>query len=296
MPKVRIYNNVIRVAVLIQAHRNPEQLARLCGRLRHESVDIYAHIDLKSSIKPFKELIPQATYIGDRVDVQWGGFSQVVATLNSLKQIQASTTKYDYILFISGQDYPILSINQIVDQIEQAKGKGYIFGRMLTNSKEDFYTCRCYKNRYYPVQNKILGLVVNKLVRMCSIVKRRYPFAEVCKGSSWWCLTGSCVKYILDFCDNNPKYIRFHKRVCCSDEFFFQNIVANSPFAEAELRSEQNHFTYMDWSQHKPNPKTFTVADYDTIISSGRWFARKLDMESDAQLFDLIDRHVEQGS
>lgn len=286
----------MKIAIYIQAHSNPEQLARLCERLKHESVDIYVHIDLKCDINPFRKLISQVTFVDNRIDVRWGGFSQIEATLNSLKQIQASTTEYDYVLFISGQDYPIVSINRIVDQIEHNRGKGYIFGRPLTDSGEDQSTHRRYRNYYFSFSNRLVSLAVNRLIRLSQLVKRKYPFPIVYKGSQWWCLTGRCVDYILDFCANNHDFVHFHRHTHGCDEFFFQNIVANSSFAEAELREEKDHHVYMDWSQHKSNPKTFTTMDYEKIISSDKWFARKLDIESDPQLFDMIDRYAEQTS
>lgn len=280
----------MKIAVLIQAHRNPEQLARLCKQLQHQCVDIYIHIDLKSDIRPFKELIPQATYIDDRVNVIWGGFSQVEATLRSLRRIHTAPTKYDYVLLTSGQDCLLKPIDYIVEQIEidMHRGKGYIFGRPLTDSKVDFYTHRSYKNYHVSLTNMLLAKIINKVIRLFSFVKRKYPYNTIVKGSSWWCLTSACTSYILDFCNANPQYVKFHKYARCCDEYFFHNIVANSPFANAELRIEDHHYVYTDWSEHKPNPKIFTINDYQAIITSGKWLARKFDTNTDTAIIDAI--------
>ena len=42
----------MKVAVLILAHRNKPQLKRLISVLKHPSVDIYIHLDQKSSLTP----------------------------------------------------------------------------------------------------------------------------------------------------------------------------------------------------------------------------------------------------
>ena len=46
-----------KIAILILAHKNPHQLARLITCFNDCRYDIYIHIDKKVDISPFKEAI-----------------------------------------------------------------------------------------------------------------------------------------------------------------------------------------------------------------------------------------------
>lgn len=78
---------MMKVAFLMQCHKSPEQINLLLKALKHPQVDVYVHVDSKSeSIRgDIGEgdgiyLLPKK----DSIDVQWGQFSQVQATLNLL--------------------------------------------------------------------------------------------------------------------------------------------------------------------------------------------------------------------
>src|SRR5699024_5116533 len=64
--------------------------------------------------------------IDNRVSVNWSGFSQVEATINLMEEIDKIDKTYDYISFISGQDYPIKSSKYIDEYLEKNKGKNFI--------------------------------------------------------------------------------------------------------------------------------------------------------------------------
>src|SRR5271170_7757286 len=105
----------MRLAHLILAHTNPEQLSRLIGRLTHDGSDIYVHVDLKTDITPFLPIKESwhVFFIENRVKVNWAGYSQVQSIVNGFKEILGSGKKYDYINLLSGQDYPIKSTEEI---------------------------------------------------------------------------------------------------------------------------------------------------------------------------------------
>ena len=77
----------MRVAFLMQCHKNPEQINLLLDALNHPMADVFVHVDKKS--KEIKEKITQreGVYILPEqqcVDVQWAQYSQVEATLQLL--------------------------------------------------------------------------------------------------------------------------------------------------------------------------------------------------------------------
>ena len=77
----------MKIAFLMQCHKNPEQINLLLKALKHPRVDVFIHVDSKSeNIRDNIEknegiyLLPKK----DCIDVQWAQFSQVKATLNLL--------------------------------------------------------------------------------------------------------------------------------------------------------------------------------------------------------------------
>ena len=93
---------------LIQAHKDLGQLNALVEQLRDDDFLVYVNLDRKCDIDP-AGVDPRARLVNKRIDVHWGAFSQVQATLNSLAQIVAEVPEFDKVLFLSAQDFPLLS-------------------------------------------------------------------------------------------------------------------------------------------------------------------------------------------
>ena len=77
----------MKIAFLMQCHKNPEQINLLLRALKHPNVDIFVHVDSKSqSIREKIEMGDNIFLLPEKecVDVQWARFSQVKATLNMI--------------------------------------------------------------------------------------------------------------------------------------------------------------------------------------------------------------------
>lgn len=77
----------MKVAFLMQCHKNPKQINLLLKALKHPQVDVFIHMDSKNeNIRENIEKIDGVYLLPkkDCVDVQWAQFSQVQATLNLL--------------------------------------------------------------------------------------------------------------------------------------------------------------------------------------------------------------------
>ena len=81
---------MIRSAFLIVAHNNFEMLKFLIKSLDSEGHDIYIHIDKKCGDIDYSqfESITKFSHVKclrDRINVFWGGVSQIQSTLNTLE-------------------------------------------------------------------------------------------------------------------------------------------------------------------------------------------------------------------
>jgi len=276
----------MKTAILIHVHTHPEQAARLVSRLQHEDIDIYINVDAKAEISAFTSRIKDAVFITKRTEVRWGRFSQVQQILNSFEEITETNIPYSHILFISGLDYPIQPISMTIEFLQKNKDKSFIDFHRLGEDDWSRSIKRRYEYWFFLPENDIRNnQFVKKLLTKAGF-KRKYPFPEIFYGSCWFCLHPEAIKYILDFTKKNPDIVNFFQHSGCSDELYIQSLLLNSPLKDSLVNKI---YRYFDWSDEGKSPKILTTDDYPEIKQSDAWFARKLDMNTDSQLFDLLD-------
>lgn len=277
----------MKIAHLILAHTNAQQLQRLVRKLYHPDADIYIHLDLKTDIREFQHIQKEqnVTFIRNRIKVFWGGFSIVDATINSFEEILTSNINYQHINLLSGQHYPIKSAQHIVNFLGKNAGRSFIHYEVI----DEEWLEAIPRIRKYHLDSLNLPIGGYRLQQLLNVIlpDRKLPDGIVAVGrSQWFVATGEAVAYMINYARKEKWISRFFKYSWAADEIFFHTILYNSP-----LRSQMvnNNLLYVDWSAHEPNPKTLTIADADAIVSSGKLFARKFDMATDSTILDYID-------
>ena len=276
----------MKIALLIHAHTNPKQVARLVSRLLCDDVDIYINVDGKADILPYKDMIREAIFLKNRVEVVWGRFSQVQQILNSFSEILSSEQNYSHILFISEQDYPVLPINDIVQKHRDKVTNNFISYYKLGNDNWSLLMKKRYEYWHFlPNRDLRNNKYVKKLFRKLGF-KRKYPFVEAYYGACWFSLTLDCVKYLLKFTNENPHVVKFFQHSGCADELYIQSVLLNSNMKDNMIN---NIYRYFDWGDNGKSPKILTKSDFPLIKDSDAWFARKVDGK-DIELLDLLDQ------
>lgn len=76
----------MRIAVLIQCHKNPEQINCLLEKLNSPSIDCFVHVDKRQDFTDSILKRKNVFVLPDekRITVNWAQISQVTATLNLL--------------------------------------------------------------------------------------------------------------------------------------------------------------------------------------------------------------------
>lgn len=118
----------MKIAFLMQCHKNPEQINLLLNALKHPQVDIFVHVDAKSKSIRNNIVKRDGVYLlseKECVDVKWAQFSQVKATLNLLDAAISRGGYYHYFL-ISGQDFPLKPVEEIVEYLDERKDDNFI--------------------------------------------------------------------------------------------------------------------------------------------------------------------------
>ena len=270
------------IAILIYTHKNEEQTQRLINRLKHKEVDIYVHIDKKFKVQSFEN----AKTIKKRYDIKWGDVSIIKSTVSSLEEI-TKEKEYDHYILLSGQDYPIKSIDEIVNFLKQNKNKEFLDYKKIGTGKNEWNISNRYSS--YRYKNRIINFISRKLWNKREIIKNKNHYG----GSQWWILTNDSIKYIISEY-HSKKLINKIKHTVCIDEIFFQTILCNSKFKKNIVN---NNYRYIDWSDHiqgknKGNPNILTKKDYHKIIVSNNLFARKFELQTDSKILEMLDNHI----
>lgn len=290
----------MRLAYLILAHGNPGQLKRLVCRLSNNGTDIFIHLDQKtddiSAFVTFAGLYRNVFLVKRRVDVKWGAFSMIQATLNSLSEIAAHGT-YDYISLLSGSDYPIKSNKEIGSFFAGNYGKEFIYYRKdpspeLPAGGSDRF------GYYYDYDNTVANNDEYEFEMKARNLKRSFidgmtPY----HGSQWWSLTGRCVEYLLNSVASDRELVNYYRYTKFPDEQFFQTIIMNSEFASNVVNNNLRYIDWsdinwpeIDWTDNRPHPKTLLQKDFRKLKYTEKLFARKFDENIDPVVLDMIDK------
>lgn len=291
---------MIKLAYLILAYKHPAQLIRLLAALPDEDAEFFIHIDKKVNPRSFLNLTKTLKnkhifFIKKRVYVHWGGYSFMKAVLNGLSEILSTRRKFDYLILLSEQDYPIKNNETILDYFNRHNGCEFIeyyslpykpwqFDFSVENRLEKYHFFDFFPRGGYRI-DPFLKKVLTPL-----LPKRKIPEGyKLYGGSIWWRLTYECVNFIRDFVNENAKFVSFFKFAFLPEEIFFSTIILNSVFSKNVIN---NNLTYIDWNTGPQTPKLLTAEDLDNLEISGKLFARKFDITYDYTILDLIDKRI----
>lgn len=288
-------------AYLIMAHGKFQQLIILLKLLDDRRNDIFLHIDKKVRQFPKQEIINSVSlsklYLTDRINVNWGAFSQIQCEL-SLLDCAVNNGEYQYLHLLSGVDLPIKSQEYIHHFFRSNKGKEFI--DFDTDKTEYVERCKYYwlfrehlgRKKNLNFYRLISGALASRLVITLEKAFRinRIPNGIVIKkGANWFSITGEFAKYVVK---NKRYWEKLFRHTLCADELFIQTIVYNSPFKKNIYGGENSTMRLIDWN--RGNPYVFKADDFNEIKVSPCLFARKFDIEFDNEIVwrisDMVKR------
>ncbi|MEI2689494.1 MAG: beta-1,6-N-acetylglucosaminyltransferase [Anaerolineae bacterium] len=304
----------VNIAYLILAHRCPEQLARLIGRLDTPRGRFFVHIDRRADLTPFRnacrDLPAGKMHWVSRVAAPWGGFGLVQAAINGLSAIAAEPTPADFVVLLSGQDYPIQSNPAIASYLHSNLGKSIVTHTPMpvwhwpmwgpTGGMEKieryWFWFRGWLRVYPPLSppGSTKERLLNRLFGLRFRLPRRLPAGmHPYAGSQWWCLAWPAVQYVLQFIRQQRQFVNFYRYTRLPDEMFFQTILMNAKDPQIKDNIVNGSLTYADWDRPDPPwPAVFKSEDIDQLATAWGLFARKFDMTVDSQVLDLIDARL----
>lgn len=266
--------------------------------------------------------LPRTFVFEQPVGVEWGRFSVTESFLRT-SAWALDNIEFDWLAWISGQDYPIKSSTQIAEALSKSDFDAYIeafdihgetpwpAGEAISRYYFQYY--RLPRFQYYYLLPDGMKQTLNKLkfkfngLQNLVRIKGGYrknpnylgirPFTPIFNknfrcygGSQWLTLRRVCVEYIQHYVKTHPHVLQYYKRTFIPDESFLLTILKNNK----QLRCANHNLRFIKWDAKGgiTSPQTLTCADLEVMMLSGAHFARKFDPTVDAIVLDKIDQII----
>ena len=305
----------MKICYFIQTHQNPEQIYRLVRAIKRSSPDAQILINHN-----FNRCDLDLTPLQDLSDIHLlqnqeylirGDFScQVQPYLNAVNWLWENNSDFDWLINLTGQDYPTQPLSETENFLAQTDCDGFIAYWDVFGGDSYWDRDKGFK-RYYCTYWRIPGKFSYRFLRdfqQLPIVKkmtwlkfyltygplvgipcRQTPFNQqfICYGGrAWYTLSRKCVEYIKNFVGSHPEFVAHYQRTVVPEESFVQTILVNSK----KFNLVNDDKRYIDYKAAVAgSPRTLTVEDYPMIANGNFHFARKFDPKQDAAILDKLD-------
>ena len=306
----------MKVAALILAHKNAQQIAHLIRAIHTPEIDVFVHLwkisksEMEIISREGGEIVPR------RVSTYLDEWSLVEATFILLKYA-LNKNSYCYFFLLSGQDYPIKPIAAFTNYLNFYYPKPFIDCTPYDCDNWVFH-----KFRKTPVHQLILKLTNRisgffhvrvpkaKEIRtfIDSLVPRRYAIynkllnrTDVYGGSAWWVLPDLVIKEIINDMNNNAPIVDLFKKSQTPEETFFQSFTMRSSLSKLvdvnpKEQVSQNCLTFANFTnpykQFVGHPHIITVDDWWWLKERKEFFARKFDECVDNKIIGIINKEI----
>ncbi len=285
------------IAYIVLSHRNPAQVVRLVGALTEgpRARVLVTHDPRHSTLNPSEVARAGGELIEDRIQMEWGGWSHVELVLACLR-VAAERHDPDWVLVLSGQDYPLRALAEIEGDLERSTADGLLGAVREVETRrprvDDEFFLRCrYRHYARPRQMPHLPrslrplVYVRDLPPLVGVRRLGAPPLALHVSADWLTLGRRAVRAVLT-AGAERRLTRYFRRVVVPSEAFFASVLLN----DRALTIERDHRRFASFSRPgAPHPDTLTSLDLDRILISGADFARKFDTDVDREVLDCLD-------
>lgn len=299
----------MNIVYLILAHKDSKQIGRLCRHLV-KSGDVLVHVDKKSNVQEFRQElgeIPGVSVIS-KYSVWWAGWSMVRAYMHMFKQTFSSDKHYDRFVMMTGQDYPLMTPDEIRTEFENNKDTEYIMAYNVTTSpiatdknktgKRWYFDVPLFKGKFWA---KCYHSLTYRLLTKPSKSKDHHvPLAgkvvDPYFGQMLSSFTRKGVELLLSTYENDDKFNARMKRCHAAVELYWQTVIFNSDLRGNTVQHGAEHeiTEHFGWAPHHyhnydVDTSVYTEQDFEQLKSSGYMFCRKVVPGKSDALMDKID-------
>lgn len=268
------------VALLVMGFREPEVLRSAVPIYKAAGFEIFVHLDAKADINAYKahlgETAVECSFIEDRHNIFWGGFSMIEAQI-ALIRLARSSGDYDRFTLVSDDTYPIISASLLKEYFLVDYDRVMI--RKLEN---DDPFMRRYSNFFFldhqvtsllgrPIESTAIGDdFFSEMTKLELLRERGKKIVDVYYGSQWWSISRVSMVTILEALESDRHLLESFRYSAVPDELLFQTLVGNF-ISRSRVRSGP---VFVEWSL---NPKPYIFKDFVELngVNQDFAFARK---------------------
>ena len=308
----------MKVCYFIQSHKDPEQICRLVQVIKQLSPDAEVLIshDFSTSyldMTLFSSLSNISLIRRERAAIR-GTFSLLEVYLDAVDWLFEHNSEFDWLVYLSGQDYPTQSLAEVEKFLAQTEYDGFMQYFNVLSPECSWGANRSYRRyfcQYYhlptwtrPFLQKISKIQDFTPIRfhwnissgvMAGLRVKSVPFNEkfVCYGGwCWVTLSRKCVQFVRDYLREHPKLLKYYKRTICPEESLLQTVLINS--GKFNICNDDKRYCYFP-PQLNGFAKVLTAEDYPTLVDNDFHFARKVDPNQDKTILNMLDAKLLQN-
>lgn len=294
------------LAFLILAHKNAHQVARLFHAIHRPEDVVVLHFDRRADAalhrlgRELARVHPNVILLRSRT-ILWGGAEMAVVQMAAMAAALRASDRWHHFINLTGQDFPIKPIADLEALLAAQPNASYVswFDPILrplwSNARERlarYYLEWPWLERLLHVPGvgrrvrKWLGWQ-NKLPHLPGY-SRTWPDFRYYGGANHVILSrAGCTHLTSD--PEAQRIIRWLRHSAHANEIVFQTVLLNSPLASTIVNA---HLREIDFPEHSPHPRTLRAKDFDWLVQSPGYFARKFDEGVDAQILDRLGEHL----
>lgn len=268
---------------VVTAYKDLKNLQRISNRL-HADFNVFIHIDRSSELiidDDVRQLnVTSNVYAEKTWSISWGSYKHLLAILSLLRRAVLYTSDYGYIHLISGQDIPVKSNDEFSDFFD---GNNHIYMDCRSLEQMESHQLEMFQIKNHLWRFNYWNKCVHFLRNIDTWRQKKFHclndnfggVTNVAQGLVWMSIPCYIAKYVLDYIDTHPAFIKdiYHAQI--PEEFVFQTILINSKFKQ---NIDTDNLRYNVWRRRNGSlPAYLDLSDYEAIINSGCFFARKID-------------------
>lgn len=287
-----------RHAYMIMAHHRPDLIQLLIDALDDVRNDIIIHLDKKSNLNEEQFHSEQSRlFFCERINVSWGGYTQIECTIRLLKKALEVGT-HSYYHFLTGSSYPLFNQDYIHEYFEKKSNYEFIG---FDNNKDFSFRSKYYvpfseKGKINGIEGRIIYFIRNISIstqKLLFINRNKKHNYTIKKGIAYFSITEDFANEVV----SREKEIRrlFNKTLCC-DEVFVQTIAFNSKYRN-RLYNIDNEWDgslrEMAWQSNVGGEHpgmNFTMNDIDFLLKSKNLFALKFEGEDGTTVINILKK------
>jgi hypothetical protein len=310
------------IAFVLQTYKNLDQvelLARTLARGTRDRLTVVAH---RGSAEERSRLSVAEGV--DRVIPSPGGrgrFGVLDGLISSMRWLERQPKPYDWLLVMSGQDFPIRPLHELEAELDASSLDGYFhhfeaFDAAQAGAPPMLWSQKMVAERYlytYAWLKENISLTERALLKVPRLLLERLtprvridtgfgimlgrratelPFDadfRLYGGNFWMTVSRKAARTVLDFVDDRPDIVNYFRGVAAPEEAFLPTVLAN----DARLKLSRRELRYAEFDQCNYGfLAEFRAADLDRVLASGCYIARKFDFGRDPDVRRTLEEIV----